>query len=481
MQPRAKIAIIPTHDISMSLEAMTSNNKMTSTERRAVISLSTIMSLRMIGLFMVLPVFSLYAHQLSGSTPTLIGLAMGIYGLFQALFQIPFGSLSDRFGRKPIITIGLIIFTAGSLLSGFAHSITVMIIGRALQGAGAVGSTILAMMADLTREEQRSKSMAIVGITIGFSFSLAMLIGPVITKWASVNDLFFLASLLGVGAIALLYFSVPTPLVVRWHRDAEPELKSFLKLLVSPELAKLNGGIFILHAIFTASFVVIPISLLHFGGFAANQQWILYLPAFLAAFVVTLICVGMAERKQMLKPFFLGSIIAIALAEIFIWLAPTHIIVVAIGLCLFFAGFSLLEAFLPSLISRTAPATRKGSAMGIYSCSQFLGIFIGGVLGGWLFGKYSFQGVYLFCISLALFWLALALLMQAPRYLVTQMWRLLPTEQSNWQMISTQLKRLPGMVEVTVIAEEGLAYLKMERSTVQHPDFIRLKEQLQSD
>lgn len=352
------------------------SGKTTSTERRAIASLSSIMGLRMIGLFMVLPIFSIYAQQLSHATPTLIGLAMGIYGLSQALFQIPFGALSDRYGRKPIILMGLIIFIIGSLIAGMAHSIILMIIGRALQGVGAVGSTILAMMADLTREENRTKSMAIAGMTIGFSFSLAMLIGPLLTEWMSVSSLFFLAAGLGIIAIAILYIFVPTPNVVRWHRDAEPELHSFIKLLVAPELAKLNVGIFILHAIFTASFIVIPISLINNTGLTAHNQWHLYLPTLFIAFVLTLICIGMAERKQQIKPFFLLGISILVIAETLLWLAPAHTGFIVIGICAFFTGFSLLEAFLPSLISRTAPADRKGSALGIYSCSQFLGIFV---------------------------------------------------------------------------------------------------------
>lgn len=455
------------------------SGKTISTERRAIISLSSIMGLRMIGLFMVLPVFSLYAQQLTHATPTLIGLAMGIYGLSQALFQIPFGALSDRFGRKPIILFGLIIFIIGSVIAGMAHSIIPMIIGRALQGVGAVGSTILAMMADLTREESRTKSMAIAGMTIGFSFSLAMLLGPALTEWTNVSGLFFLAAGLGIIAIIILYLVVPTPSIVRWHRDAEPELHSFIKLLVAPELAKLNIGIFILHAIFTASFVVIPISLINYAGLTAHNQWHLYLPTLFVAFVLTLILIGISERKQQIKPYFLTGISILIIAETFLWLAPIHNTFIVLGICAFFTGFSLLEAFLPSLISRTAPADRKGSALGIYSCSQFLGIFVGGVFGGWLYGKFSFSGVYLFCIALAFIWLIFAFLMQPPRYLVTRLWRI--SHSQNWNDIATQLHLIPGMLEATYIAEDGMAYLKMERETIKHPDFIRLREQLQSE
>ncbi len=449
-------------------------NKMTQLERRAIINISSIMGLRMIGLFMVLPIFTLYATTLRGSTPFLVGIAMGVYGLTQALFQIPFGSLSDKLGRKPIIFIGLLIFIVGSLVAGTSQSITWMIIGRALQGAGAIGSTMLAMMADLTTEEQRTKAMAIAGISIGFSFSLAMFAGPVLTKWVPINYLFYIAAALGGLGILLLLTTTPSPTKTTWHRDAEPELKAIWKLLRDSELMKLNIGILSLHAIFTASFVVIPLSLLKHAQLATNQQWYIYLPTLLAGFIISLLLIGRAEQKQQVKPYFLSGIVALLLSEALFWSATHHISVIIIGLCLFFGSFSLLEAFMPSLVSRTAPATRKGSALGIYSCSQFLGIFLGGMLGGWLYGSFGFAGVYLFCILLAVVWLTAALLMQPPRYLVTQMWRI---HSSRWDSLAEKLRAIPGLVEVTFIAEDGIAYLKMERATANNPELLRMKDE----
>jgi MFS family permease len=392
------------------------SQKMTSTERRAVSSLAAIMSLRLLGLFMILPVFALYALQLTGSTPFLIGVAMGIYGLTQALFQIPFGMLSDHVGRKPIILFGLIIFIAGSVIAALSHNINTMIIGRALQGAGAVGSTIIAMIADFTSSEQRSKAMAINGMTIGFSFSLAMVLGPVFAAWLQVNGIFWLASGFSALGILILFTVVPASSHSTFHSDAEPEPAQFLKLLKEPQLLRLNLGVLILHAIFTASFVVIPIALDKLAGIPGNTQWTLYVPALIAAFVISLALIVIAEKNQRVKPFFIAGIALLGLAECFLaiwahnkWLSGAAII-------LFFTAFSLLEAFLPSWVSRVAPKARKGTALGIYSCSQFLGIFVGGTLGGWLYGSISLLYVYLFCVLLALTWLPIASCMKSPLY-----------------------------------------------------------------
>jgi predicted MFS family arabinose efflux permease len=393
-------------------------SKMNPIERQAVFSLSTILCLRMLGLFMVLPLFALYASHLSGATPLLIGLSMGIYGLVQALLQIPFGALSDHVGRKKIITLGLGIFAIGSMIAAMSHTIWGMLLGRALQGAGAVGSTIIALMADLTRTTQRTKAMAISGITIGISFSLAMVLGPITVVWIQVSGIFWLAALLSIIAIILLLTLVPTPGSGRHIPSIknEPHSQRFFSLLKQTELRRLNSGIFLLHLLFTASFIAIPISLQTLAGLKSNQQWMLYLPALIISFLFSIVCIMVAEKKHWVKPFFIGSIILIGVAEFLLWIFAHHLLLSALSLLLFFSAFSLLEAFLPSLVSRTAPPTHKGMALGIYSCSQFLGIFTGGAVGGWLYSAFGLISIYLFCTILTLIWSAIAFNMKNPQY-----------------------------------------------------------------
>jgi MFS family permease len=391
--------------------------KMTPLERRSVFSLTTVISLRLIGLFMILPVFTLYIGHLSGATPLLIGLATGIYGLTQAIFPIPLGMLSDRIGRKKIIAAGLVIFIIGSVVAACSTHIFSMIIGRALQGAGAIGSAAIALMADLTRENQRSKAMAINGMTIGVSFSLAMILGSVLEPWIHVSGIFLVAGTLGLLGILIIFYLTPTPPPARWHADAEPDIKQFLNLLKDPQLARFTFGIFILHVIFTASFVIaIPTSLQQSTGIPSNHQWWIYLPTLFLAFLISVMFIMVGERRQQLKHYFLGGIATLGLAELLSWFSMSHVSLATLNLFLFFTGFSILEAFLPSFVSRTAPPSRKGTALGIYSSSQYLGIFAGGILGGWVYGVFGVQYVYLFCMLLALVWWAIAFGMKNPQY-----------------------------------------------------------------
>lgn len=387
---------------------------MNAIECRAAFSLAAIMSLRMLGLFMVLPVLSLYASHLPYATPFLIGLSLGIYGLTQGIFQIPFGMLSDYFGRKKLIALGLIIFAAGSMIAAVSHTIFGMILGRALQGTGAVGSTIIAMLADLTHENERTKAMAIVGITIGLSFLASMILGPLLASWISIPGIFWLAVLLSGAALLLLIFYVPVPAKEIWHADTEPDMKYFFSLLKDAQLLALNLGIFLLHAILTASFVIIPLSLQK-AGLQNNQQWMLYLPVLILSFVVSLILIIFSERKHWQNSVFTASIALLGISELLLWIFSKYLLIFAVGLLLFFTAFSLLEAFLPSRVSKMAPPQYKGTALGIYSCSQFLGIFVGGSLGGLLYGALGLTDVYLFCVALTIVWLIIAFKMKYRR------------------------------------------------------------------
>jgi MFS family permease len=382
-------------------------------EKRATISLSLIFAFRMLGLFMVLPVLSLYAHNLIGATPALIGFALGSYGLTQACLQLPLGMLSDKIGRKRVITGGLLVFIAGSIVCALSHTMAGLIMGRALQGAGAIGATLIAFIADLTREETRTKAMAIVGVTIGLSFAIAMIAGPVLSSLIGVSGIFWLTALLGLIGIGILFTLVPTPTHCEFHRDVETLPALLISTIKDLHLVRLYAGIFTLHAILTASFVVLPPLLQEAAGLEAHRQWLLYLPVLLLAFVSMIPCIIFAEKYHRLKPVFVSSVALIALSQGALWEWHGHYLGVAFCLYGFFTAFTFLEASLPSLVSKTAPRGSKGTAMGVYSTAQFLGIFAGGSLAGLLYGRYGASSVFLMSLLLAIIWLIIAIKMPA--------------------------------------------------------------------
>ncbi len=385
---------------------------MTGSERRAALSLAGIFSLRMLGLFMIYPVFALWARRLPDATAFSIGLALGVYGLTQALFQIPLGFLSDRLGRKRIIAAGLLLFALGSVVAALSHSIDGIILGRLLQGAGAVGSAILALAADLTREQQRTKAMAVIGMTIGASFSLALVAGPILNRWIGVPGIFWLTAVLALLGIGVLYGLVPQPLVSSVHAEAEPVPALFKRVLTDRELLRLDFGIFVQHTILTASFLSVPFVLKQ-AGVALHDQWFVYLPVLVVSVICMLPLIILAERGRM-KPVFLASVATLGVSQLLLLLGHGRLPVVIVALLVFFTAFNLLEASLPSLISRVAPSEAKGTALGIYSSSQFFGIFVGGALGGWLQGVWGLTGVFVLCAVLAGLWLLVAITMRLP-------------------------------------------------------------------
>jgi len=389
--------------------------KISPLEQRAAASLGGIFALRMLGLFMILPVFSLYAHQLKGFTPMLMGIAIGAYGLTQAFLQIPFGLLSDRIGRKRVIIIGLLIFAAGSVVAAVSDTIYGVIAGRALQGAGAIAAAIMALLADLTRVETRTKAMAILGGSIGMSFTLALLLGPILNGIIGVPGIFWLTGLLALAGILIVLYVVPNPADSHFHTDTEPVLAQFSKILSDRQLLRLDFGIFSLHFLITASFVVLPLLLRDTLHMPAEHHWWIYLPVLLLAVVAMFPFIILAERGGRMKMIFLGAIALIIFSEAGLFLFHDHIYQVAILLFLFFTGFNLMEATLPSLISKMAPANSKGTAMGAYSSCQFLGAFVGGTTGGWLLGQYGVGSVFAGCAVVAMIWLLLAISMKSPQ------------------------------------------------------------------
>jgi MFS family permease len=383
-------------------------------EFRATASLALVFSVRLLGLFMVYPIFAAYAGGLSGANPYLIGEALGIYGLTQGLLQIPFGLLSDKFGRKLMIVTGLLLFVVGSVVAAMSTSVAGLIFGRALQGAGAVGSVILALLADLTSEESRTKSMAVVGITIGGSFLIALVIGPVIASVVGVTGLFWLMCVLGLVGVAIIIFLVPTPRRLEVHRDAETVPSVFGAVLRNPALLRLDIGIFALHAMLTAMFLVVPGLLRATLNVAPDNDWMIYLPVLLVSVLVMGAAVGF-ERRQRGQGLFIGAIVALAVSNALLVSGGGNAIMLIAALVIFFSAFNILEATLPSLVSKTAPAAHKGTALGIYSSLQFLGIFAGGAAGGYLNQRAGSAGVFAFTIALALLWLIVTLALRPAR------------------------------------------------------------------
>jgi MFS family permease len=431
-------------------------------EFRAAGSLAAVFSLRLLGLFMIYPVFAAYARELSGSTPYLIGEALGIYGLTQGLLQIPFGLLSDRFGRKSMIVFGLLLFGIGSAVAAMSTSIGGVILGRALQGAGAIGSVILALVADLTAEENRTKAMAMVGISIGVSFMIALVAGPIAATFIGVAGIFWLMVALAVLGIAVTQWVVPIPRRMRVHRDAEAVPALIGSVLKNGELLRLDWGIFALHAMLTAGFLVVPALLRTTLDLSSQDQWVVYLPVLLVSVVVMMPAIIIAERYRRMKGVFVIAVAALLVSQAMLYAGAGNLYVLLAALVVFFSAFNVMEASLPSLITKAAPPHAKGTATGIYSSAQFLGIFVGGVVGGWAHQHGGTAGVFVLTTGLALLWLLAAVTMAQPSYLTTRLVPLGDGQASDAESLAARLRQVPGVCEAVVIAEEKLAYLKVD-------------------
>ena len=435
---------------------------MLQTEKRAAVSLALVYALRMLGLFMILPVFSLHAHDYTGSTPVLIGLAIGIYGLTQGLFQLPFGFLSDRFGRKRIIVAGLMIFCIGSMLAAEAESIQQIIAGRALQGLGAIAAAVMALAADLTREEVRLRIMAIIGMSIGASFMISMIVGPTIAAAYGLRLLFWFTAVLGILGILVVVFVTPKPPKQSFHRDAQVSLRDIGRVVADIELLKLGFGVFALHLVLAATFVVFPLVLQQDLQIEEARHWLTYLPVFVLSVFILVPMIIVAEKYRKSHLVFVLAVVMLAVAELGLAWSQTYL-AAFVMLVLFFGAFNFLEAIMPATVARIAPADMKGTAMGLFSSAQFIGAFAGGVIGGVLLGAGEHATTFLWLAAVLCGWFLLALTMKTPRYLASKIVSLENLDAQQLQRFVDQAGSLDGVHEVSVYENDRVAYLKVEK------------------
>ncbi|MGO2089248.1 MAG: MFS transporter [Oceanisphaera sp.] len=432
-------------------------------ERRASFTLAGIFGMRMLGLFMIMPVFALYGKDLIGFSPLWVGIVIGVYGLTQAVLQIPAGWLSDRIGRKPVIYVGLTLFALGSVVAAMSESVYGVAIGRVLQGSGAIAGAILALAADITREENRTKAMAIIGVCIGISFAIAMVLGPVLASFFGLSGVFWATAILSIVGIVMVRFMLPNSIHKGQIRDvtAAPEL--FGRLLKDKQLLRLDFGIMLLHLTLTAVFVAFPLTLLE-AGLAAERHWWLYLPTLLLSFVLIVPFLILGAKRNMNKQLFLASILVMMVSLILMAAGQGHITILALAMLLYFTAFNFMEASLPAFLSMLAPAGAKGTAMGIYSTGQFFGAFLGGLLGGLLYQELGGAGVFLLIAACMAFWFWLAAGMSNVSKVRSHILPISVNIESNERRESllTQLLALPGVHEALIIPEEGAAYLKVD-------------------
>jgi len=414
-------------------------------------------------MFSILPIFSIYAETLPDHpNHLLIGIALGIYGLMQALFQLPFGMASDKFGRKPMIYVGLIIFAIGSVVAALAHNIEFIILGRAIQGAGAMSAAVMALAADLTREEHRTKAMAMIGGTIGVTFALSLILGPALNKWIGVSGIFLLTGVLATLAILDVKFLVPDPLISRFHSDAEASPNKLKDVLKNKQLLRLNFGIFALHAAQMAMFVVVPFAIKQTSGMSENDHWQIYLPIMVLSFVLMVPAIIYGEKRAKLKQVFVAAIAVMLAAQLLFASSISHFWGIILSLSAYFIAFNVLEATLPSIISKLAPAASKGTAIGVYNTTQSLGVFVGGTMGGYLSHYHGFASVFVFCSVLMALWLMFALSMKAPPAVKSKMYHLQEMSADSAIQLSNKLAALVGVRESVVIPEEGVVILKVD-------------------
>lgn len=445
-----------------------------SIEKKAAYSLALVFGLRMLGLFMILPVFAIYGMELEGYTPMWLGLAIGAYGLTQALLQIPMGILSDKYGRKTIIIIGLLIFLVGSVVAATATTIYGVVAGRALQGAGAIASAVLALAADLTREEQRPKVMATIGMFIGLAFTVSMILGPIIADNIGLSGIFWFTAELTIFAIVMVKFIVPNSVSKAPKGDLVALPKQMLQLIGNGQLFRLNMGVFVLHMVLTACFVTLPKSFVD-AGLTLNNHWMLYLPTLLGSFFLMVPFMIWAIKKQQEKPIFLASIMLLVITLALLYSVANNLTVLFFATLLFFTAFNYLEATMPSMLSRIAPAGAKGSAMGVFTSSQFLGAFCGGVIGGIVAEQVNEQAIFMVMLVFTLLWLVFAVGMKPVKKSKSYSFSLQVNSERECTELAEKLIVMNGVVEATLVHSEKVAYMKLNDKEV---DFEKIRSLL---
>ena len=453
---------------------------MNSIEKRAALTLSSVFALRMLGLFMLLPVFSLVGKDLEGFTPVLIGFAIGAYGLTQAILQIPFGWMSDKFGRKPIILFGLLLFLAGSLVAALSDHIYGVIAGRLLQGCGAIASSIMALAADLSRDEQRTKIMASIGMSIGAAFAVAMIIGPVITGWVGLSGIFYGIAGLSVLAMMIILFLTPNPEKQFSQRDAIASRGQFTKILSDRQLMRLNFSIFTLHFLLTSFFVAFPYRLENLGIELSGHSW-LYLLTMCGAVILMLPMIIYAEKNRQHARMMLLAVMLIAVVQFSFGMFQFPMVIVIIAMTIYFTGFNLMEALLPSMISRIAPLSGKGTALGVYSTSQFAGAFLGGPVAGLTMYYMGYDGVYLVGAFAAMIWAIILFGLENPPALTAYTLTMPDIAEDAFPSLVEELKAIEGVAEAVALPEAGAVYLKIDSDIVNKEDLSNYGKSAQSE
>ena len=435
---------------------------MNAIERRSTFALSSIFALRMLGLFMIIPVFSVAGQSYQYATPALIGLAVGIYGLSQAILQIPFSLLADRFSRKPLVILGLILFALGGAIAATSDSIYGVIIGRAVAGAGAVSAVVMALLADVTREEQRSKAMAVMGMSIGLSFMVAFSLGPWLTSLVGISGLFWVTTIMGLAAILMLLL---VPKVTRHHRNFQQGYLAQLKqVLQMGDLNRLHVSVFALHLLLTAMFIYIPSQLIEFADIPLAKHGLVYLPLLLISLFFAFPSIIVAEKYRKMRGIFLIAISGIIAGLLILIFGYESKYVLLAGLGFFFIAFNVMEALLPSWLSKSAPIQSKATAMGINASSQFLGAFCGGILGGQLLMLHNTALGWSILAGIAMIWLLVSFGLAQPRYLSSIVLPLPEIKQTDeW---TSKLLAIRGIEEVVVMTEQRVAYIKVDKQVI---------------